>query len=143
TGFKIDYPKAEKIWSLKDVTGGRGTSPVVYQGYAYLFSQAWSECVDIKTGERKWKGKGGLCYETPSPVIADGKVYTHEGENRNTMSMLKASPDIHDAILAEMPNLSCIFCSPAIAGGKMYLRSWNNVICYDIAQHGPYVDKTI
>ena len=43
TGFRIDYPKAEKIWSVKDFAGGRGTSPVVYQGYAYGFGLSWSD----------------------------------------------------------------------------------------------------
>ena len=97
--------------------------------------------MDIKTGERKWRGKdgwsgkGGFSHETPSPVIADGKVYTHENEIRHVMSMLKASPDIPDALLAGTPDLSCCFSSPAIAGGKMYIRGSNNVICYDLAQH--------
>jgi outer membrane protein assembly factor BamB len=133
TGFKIDYPKAEKIWSLDTVMDNRGSSPVVYQGHVYIFGRGGCLCVDAKTGEKVWRGKA-LSGESASPVIADGKAFTHGGGQ--PMRMLKATPEGADAVLGEAPDLSCPYASPAISGGKMYLRGLNNVICYDLRAEG-------
>jgi hypothetical protein len=93
----------------------------------------------LKTGEVKWN-HGWREIRCSSPVLADGKIFTF-GEESNLI-MVRPSPEKY-VELARF-NVSAAVCTtPTIAGGKLFLRLTDCVACYDIAQHGPQVDKTV
>jgi outer membrane protein assembly factor BamB len=126
--YKITYPNAEMIWKTRTGTDDRGASDLAYEGHVYVFGRGGCCCIDLKTGEMKWKGKSRN-NEVPSSVIADGKVFAH---GSGKLKMYKLSPTEPEVILGQMPDPSCAFASPAIANGKMYIRGTDCVTCYDL-----------
>jgi outer membrane protein assembly factor BamB len=87
-------------------------------------------CLDFKTGERKWiersVGRGSL-------VAADGHLYLR-GE-RGSMTLAEAVPTgykekgrFQQPFRSRFPT----FTHPVIAGGRLYLRDENVLLCYDV-----------
>jgi hypothetical protein len=96
----------------------------------------------LKTGEIKWEA--GSAWELHSTIAADGKIFgtRNIGGVYPHLMMFKATPEKFELlglgkdIVAQGP-------SPSIANGRLYMRLRDCVACYDIAQHGPQVDKTV
>jgi outer membrane protein assembly factor BamB len=135
TAFKITPEKAELLWKLQG--GSRGASPLVYQDHAYYFgAQGEATCVDLKTGAVKWQQRG-ISDETSSPILADGKIFYLPVFNKpgwskpSNIGMFKASPEKFEE-LGRFPAWTSEHSSPAIAGGKLYVRMKDHVACYDL-----------
>jgi hypothetical protein len=124
---------------------------IVHQGYLYTiidkaeFQPLWINCSDLKTGEAKWEDKTkapGAEGQLAGPILADGKLIIpwnncHGGSFRMSgndfIEMVKASPDEKYVSLGMFnPKYLCPFTSPALAGGKLYLRLRTGVACYDL-----------
>lgn len=80
-------------------------------------------CVDAKTGERVWRERLGGVY-TASPVAADGKIYL-VGESGETL-VLRAGRK--PEVLARNAIEGRVLASPAICGGRLYIRTDDQVI---------------
>lgn len=132
--YHIEYPTARHAWSTNygRGDGDRGLSPLVYQGYAYQFGRGGCACIDLNTGEVKWKGTANAL-ETPSSVVADGKVFVKAPKQ---LRMYLASPTGPEKLLARMPDTSAPFVSPVTAAGRLYLRTPTRVVCYDLEDRG-------
>jgi len=92
-----------------------------------LFS--WSDggivsCVDGKTGEVKWQERAGGNF-FGSPVVVDGRIYAISTSGE--VVVVKAVADKFEVMgrsqLGELTHTT-----PAIAGGKMYIRTLKNLI---------------
>jgi outer membrane protein assembly factor BamB len=74
-------------------------------------------CVDAKTGERVWRERLGGIFSA-SPVAADGKIYLMS-ENGEALVLKSArKPEV----LARNKLDMRIIASPAISGGRIFLR---------------------
>jgi len=143
--YKVTPSGAELLWK-QVVAGGAGH---IYQDHLYVPSTYYS-CVDLKTGEFNWKKsiRGGVA-ELSSTVLADGKIFTPLGEAHQltknfgdltyALSMIKAAPEKYVELGVFNPRM-CMMTSPAVAGGKLYLRLLDGVACYDLQEHGVYLD---
>jgi len=127
------------IWALK--AGGRGDvgathmkwrmpnggsyvpSILQYQGLLYMTNEVGVvTCADMETGAVVWKERlGGIFFA--SPVAGDGKVYllSETGE----MFVLRAGRKAD--ILAKNKLEERFLASPAIAGGRIFLRGDGNL----------------
>jgi outer membrane protein assembly factor BamB len=120
--------KPTQLWRNRD--GNRGASPVIYKDR--IFTQ-YSKivCRDLKNGEEKWSA-GRHKTESCSPIVADGKVITWVYEdNKWFIVQFDATADSYQ----EQGRLKLdagAYSSPAIAGGKLYLRLDDGVACYDL-----------
>lgn len=78
--FEMSLEGAMELWSYHGAAD-KGSSPVVVDDHVYLQGERTFACVDLKTGEEKWKEL--LSLRTPeytSLVAADGKIlYACEG----------------------------------------------------------------
>ena len=132
--YRLVPEKLDVIWKA-DKNGDRGGSVAIYQDHVYTGGQAFNggpACVDIKTGEMKWKAREGE--ECSSPVVADGKVFfqlSREGH----VAMFKATPEKYEELGRFNPHMADC-SSPAIAGGKLFLRLQDCVACYDLTASG-------
>lgn len=137
--YKLTPAGAELIW--KNALQDGMSSPVVFEGYVYVnvsnHSAATWHCLDLKTGEKKWSQRCPFgCNVCSSPIVADGKIILPLGPAGNPrdsfqVEMLKPSPEKY--IGAGMFNPEAAECaSPAVAGGKLYLRLYDGVACYDL-----------
>jgi hypothetical protein len=77
-----------------------------------------------------------------TPILADGKLIVplvnchnfHGGAvGQDLIQMVKATPDEKCVQLGVFnPNALCSMTSPALAGGKLFLRLEDRVACYDL-----------
>jgi outer membrane protein assembly factor BamB len=98
--------------------------------YGHADAKGWT-CQDFKTGASKWVhsslGKGSIVY-------ADGRFYLR-AEDKGTLALIEASPDaFKEHGRFEQPDRSDkkAWPYPVIANGKLYLRDWDTLLCYDV-----------
>jgi outer membrane protein assembly factor BamB len=121
----------------KEVYCGRGMKNhhggVIRLGeYLYGTGGATLVCVELRTGAVKWReraaGKGSL-------VAADGHLYMR-GE-QGTVVLAEVSPDGYkEKGRFQQPFRSRFhtFPHPVVAGGRLYLRDEDILLCYDVKE---------
>jgi outer membrane protein assembly factor BamB len=96
----------------------------------YILSDAGvMTCVQAATGKQVWQKRlGGNFYA--SPVSVNGRIYlvTRSGE----VIVLKAAPEFIVLGKATLPERTD--ATPAIAKGRMYIRTLNQLICIGDAE---------
>lgn len=100
-------------------------TPVAYEGHLYLWGDnGVVSCVNIASGKNFWTERIGGNY-SGSPICIDGKLYgiSEDGE----VVVLDASPTfkLHGKSPLGDPSHS----TPAVANGRLYLRSFHNLSC--------------
>ena len=124
-----DSVKAEEVFNTKPLAVHHGG--VVRVGDAvYGTNQNGLVCIDFKTGETKWQdrsvGKGSI-------AAADGCLYVRS--ERGPIALVEATPTAYKEIgRFEQPDRSKknSWPHPVIAGGRLYLRDQNVLLCYDV-----------
>ncbi len=108
--------------------GGTYCSPLVYEGKVYGVSSVGINCLDASTGKEIWthRVKGPFA---GSPLIADGKLYLVNEEGLTTV--LKVGGEKPE-VLGNNKLGETILCTPAIAGGKIFLRSDSTLWCIGV-----------
>jgi outer membrane protein assembly factor BamB len=101
-------------------------TPIVYRGRLFTWSdQGVVNCHDAATGKQLWtdRVKAGFF---GSPVCANGKLYCIS--KRGEVFVIDASAD-EFKLLATNELGEASHATPAISGGRMYLRTLSHVIC--------------
>jgi outer membrane protein assembly factor BamB len=114
----------EVVWKTAKVKAD-SASPVIYQGRIYLVGRTTLDCVDAKTGNLLWKERPKGKHFWASPVIADGKLYVVSKEGVTSVFKLGEKPEL----VATNTLGETILATPAIAGGRLYLRSDQHLYC--------------
>jgi outer membrane protein assembly factor BamB len=119
-GGKGDIAKSHVIWKVE--TGAPYVSSLVhYDGLIYMMGDVGvATATDAKTGERVWQERIGGVYSA-SPVAADGKVY-FLSENGETIVLAAGRTP---RVLARNKLDARQLGSPAISGGRLFIRSDN------------------
>jgi outer membrane protein assembly factor BamB len=118
---------ATTIWENNNMKN-KFNSSVLHNGYVYGLDEGILSCLDVNTGERKWKdGRYGY-----GQVLLAGQhliVLTDNGE----LALVKASP----AGFSEVARFSALegktWNYPAIAGGRLLVRNSKEMAAYDIS----------
>lgn len=103
-------------------------SSVLHEGYVYGLDEGMLTCVDVSTGEQKWKARG---YGYGQVVLASGHliVTTEEGE----IALVRATPAGHTE-LSRFPALEGkTWNVPAIANGRLLVRNATQMACYKLS----------
>jgi outer membrane protein assembly factor BamB len=117
---------ARNVWENINMKN-KFNSSVLHQGFIYGLDEGILTCVDVNTGERKWKGGR---YGYGQVLLASNHliVMTDTGE----LVLVKASPEQH----VEVGRFSALegktWNYPAIAGGRLLVRNANQMAAYDI-----------
>jgi outer membrane protein assembly factor BamB len=120
-----DHPEqAALAYKLKGKSAPYVPTPLVKDGLLFTFhDQGDVSCLRVETGEVLWHRKpGGLFYG--SPVWVNGLLYciNRAGE----VIVMKAAP-IYE-LLAINPLGEKSQATPAVSGGRMYLRTYSHLI---------------
>ena len=123
-----DRIKATEAWRTKDMVSHHG-GYVIVDGYIYGNNGGSWSCIELKTGQTKWRargvGKGSICY-------ADGMLYLF-GEGGGRAMLAKASPDgLTAAGQFSIKGNGPSWAHPVVIGGKLYLRYDQTLYCYDV-----------
>lgn len=102
-------------------------SSVLHDGHVYGLDEGILTCVDVNTGERKWKGGR---YGYGQVVLASGHliITTEEGE----VVLVRAAPDKHTEIARFQALEGKTWNNPAIAGGRLLVRNSGQMACYKL-----------
>jgi outer membrane protein assembly factor BamB len=103
-------------------------SSVLHNGYVYGLDEGILTCVDVATGERKWKGGR---YGYGQLLLASNHliVITESGE----LVLVRATPDQH-AEVARFPALEGkTWNVPAISNNRLLVRNTTQMACYNLA----------
>jgi len=139
-GYPDKVAFAVRAGGSGDVTGSarilwrysKGTayvpSPILYGDYVYLMTdKGLLTCLDARTGEVKYEG-GRVPVPTTftaSPVAFDGKIllFSEDGDG----FVVKAGP-VHE-VLGTSSLKESVYASPALAGGRIYVRGERHLYC--------------
>jgi len=118
---------ASTIWENKNMKN-KFNSSVLHNGYVYGLDEGILVCLDVNTGERKWKdGRYGY-----GQVILTGDhliVTSDQGD----VALVKASPDKYTEVARFTAVSGQTWNYPAIASGKLLVRNSNEMAAFDIS----------
>jgi outer membrane protein assembly factor BamB len=119
--------EARKLW--ENITmKNKFNSSVLHNGFLYGLDEGILTCVDVETGERKWKdGRYGY----GQVLLAKGHliVITEEGE----LALVKATPDKYEELAKFEAIEGKTWNNPAIAGGRLLVRNQTQMACFDLS----------
>jgi outer membrane protein assembly factor BamB len=128
--FRVaESPKPETVWKRKTMQNHCATS-VFFDGNLYGFSERRLRCVNFQTGDVQWDHSGlGL----GTVLMADGKLIALS--DKGDLYLLKAAPAAYEAIshFSVFPDRPLTWTVPVVSGGKLFVRSENEMVAFDIA----------
>jgi outer membrane protein assembly factor BamB len=122
---------ADEVYFTRQLRNHHG-GVVLVGGHLYGFDESNLTCLDFLTGKVAWTdrsvGKGSL-------MAAGGHLYVR-GE-RGTIALVEATPSGYvEKARFDPPSRSGkgAWAHPVIAGGRLYLRDQDTLLCYDVKQ---------
>jgi outer membrane protein assembly factor BamB len=103
------------------------TSPVLYEGHAYGLDMGVLVCVDVKDGNRKWKG-GRYGH---GQLLRSGDLLLVTSEFGD-LALVEATPEEYRELGRIKVFNSKTWNLPALAGGRVYMRNDEEMACYDL-----------
>jgi outer membrane protein assembly factor BamB len=102
-------------------------SSVYQDGYVYGLDEGMLSCVEVATGERKWKARG---YGYGQVVMASGHliITTDEGE----VALVRATPEAHAEVARFKAVEGKTWNVPAIADGRLLVRNGAEMACFKL-----------
>jgi outer membrane protein assembly factor BamB len=124
---EVNGANARAVWENINMKN-KFNSSVLHQGHVYGLDEGILTCVDVNTGERKWKGGR---YGYGQLLLAGGNliVITETGE----LALVKAAPDQFSELARFQAIEGKTWNYPAIAGGRLLVRNANQMAAYNIA----------
>ena len=119
---------ASTIWENKNMKN-KFNSSVLHNGYVYGLDEGILVCLDVNTGERKWK-EGRFGYG--QVVLASGHLIITDGSTGD-VALVKATPDKYTEVARFSAIKGQTWNYPAIAGGRLLVRNSNEMAAYDIS----------
>jgi outer membrane protein assembly factor BamB len=118
--------QARTVWSNNRMKN-KFNSSVLHEGHVYGLDEGILACVDVNTGDLKWKGGR---YGYGQLLLASGHlvVLTESGD----LVLVKAAPDQHREISRFEAISGKTWNVPAIAGGRLLVRNETEMACFRI-----------
>ncbi len=121
-----DTLTAETLWHNKNMRT-QFSNVVVTRNCAFGLDDRWLSCVDLNTGERKWKGER---YEY-GQVLLVGDVLIVQAE-KGDVALVDANSDEFKE-LGRIPALKVkTWNNPALAGPYLLVRNDEEAVCYEL-----------
>lgn len=102
----------------------------IYMGHGH--NNGFPVCVEMLTGKDAWRPGRGPGKESAAVAYADGHIYFRYQDG--TIALIEATPKEY-RLKGEFKMAShndASWPQPVIAGGKLYLRDQDELLCYDI-----------
>jgi len=127
-----DTFSAAQVYANQNMVNHHGGVVLVGEHlYGFSDNKGWV-CQNFKTGEIAWQknsvGKGALTY-------ADGCLYLRSEGGKGPVALVEATPDGYkEKGRFDQPDRSKAnsWPHPVVAGGKLYLRDQDVLLCYDV-----------
>jgi len=123
-----DSLTATTIWENINMKN-KFNSSVLHNGYVYGLDEGILTCLDVNTGERKWKGGR---YGYGQVLLASGHLIVTS--DTGDLALVKASPDQYTEVARFTALKGQTWNYPAIADGRLLVRNANEMAAYDISR---------
>jgi outer membrane protein assembly factor BamB len=118
---------AETVWVGRNKMATQFSNVVIAHNCAFGLDCRELACIDLATGERKWKGK---TYNFGQVLLA-GDVMVVQAEDGD-VALVEANPDAFQEV-ARLPALhDKTWNNPVLAGPYLLLRNDQEVVCYQV-----------
>ena len=131
-----DAFQAAEIWRAEGEHMNHWTTPVYHDGHLYgifgfkEYATAPLKCVEIATGKEKWSqpgfGSGG------ATILAGGRLVAQHDTGQ--LTLVDPQPDAYKQLGRIQPLAGKCWTMPAVANGKMFVRSTKQVVCLDVSE---------
>jgi outer membrane protein assembly factor BamB len=118
---------ARAVWENINMKN-KFNSSVLYQGHVYGLDEGILTCLNVNTGERKWKGGR---YGYGQVLLAGGNLIV--SSDTGDLALVKASPDQYSEVARFTALQGKTWNYPAIAGGKLLVRNATEMAAFNIA----------
>jgi outer membrane protein assembly factor BamB len=118
---------ASTVWENMNMKN-KFNSSVLHNGYVYGLDEGILVCLDVNTGERKWK-EGRYGY---GQVILAGD-HLIVSSDQGDIALVKASPDRYTELARFKAVEGQTWNYPAIAEGRLLVRNSNQMAAFDIS----------
>jgi outer membrane protein assembly factor BamB len=118
---------ARTVWENGSMKN-KFNSSVLHEGHVYGLDEGILTCVDMATGQRKWKGGR---YGYGQVILVGGGnliVTTEEGE----IVLVRATPEQHTEVARFSALEGRTWNIPAIADGRLLVRNATQMACYKL-----------
>jgi outer membrane protein assembly factor BamB len=119
---------ANTVWENTNMKN-KFNSSVLHNGFVYGLDEGILVCLDVNTGERKWK-EGRYGYG--QVVLASGHLIITDGSTGD-VALVKASPDKYTEVARFSALKGQTWNYPALAGGRLLVRNSNEMAAYDLS----------
>lgn len=119
---------ATTIWENINMKN-KFNSSVLHNGHVYGLDEGILTCLDVNTGERKWKGGR---YGYGQIILASGHLILTS--DSGDLALVKASPDQYTEVARFQALSGQTWNYPAIADGRLLVRNANEMAAYDISR---------
>jgi outer membrane protein assembly factor BamB len=118
---------ANTIWENNNMKN-KFNSSVLHNGYVYGLDEGILVCLDVNTGERKWK-EGRYGYG--QILLAGGHLIVTS--DQGDIALVKATPEKYTEVARFTALQGQTWNYPAIASGRLLVRNSNEMAAYDIS----------
>lgn len=122
-----DGVEVETLWKNREMKN-QFSSSVHHDGYLYGFDDGTLKCVDVTTGERRWRERG---FGHGSLIFVDGHLFVLGDEG--TLALVRATPEGHDERARTALFRGKSWTAPAFAGGRLYARDEKRMVALDVS----------
>jgi len=119
--------RAEKLWE-KNTMKAKFNPVVLYQDHIYGLDDGILACIDVRSGQRKWKGGR---YGFGQLLLAGSNLIliSEQGE----LVLIKATPESHQELASFQALEGKTWNNPAIADQRLIVRNQTEMAAYDLA----------
>lgn len=121
----------EEVWR-NAVLKSHFHAAVAVDGLLIGFDNANLKCVDAETGAQKWAARG---FGKGSVIEADGLLIVLADDGRVALADLSAE-GFRSKSEFQATTGGKSWTAPTVAGGRLYIRDFDEIVAYDIAAKG-------
>jgi outer membrane protein assembly factor BamB len=133
----LEVKESGGVWSVSEVWKNRKlrarfSSPVLHAGHVYGLDEGVLTCLDVQTGERKWRGER---YGHGQMLLSGGLlvILGEEGE----LALVEATPAGYRELGRTVALEGRTWNVPALSGGLLLVRNGTEMACYDLRPRNP------
>jgi len=119
---------AEDLWTSRNLKPDF-TDLIAHQGYVYGIDGGIFTCVDLKTGERKWKGGR---YGKGQTVLLENSGLLLVSAEDGRVVLLRADPGEHSEAAGFKALEGKTWNHPVVVGDRLYVRNAQEAACYQL-----------
>ncbi len=118
--------ETEEVWRSR-VMKNQFSSSLLAGGYLYGFDNATFKCVDVNTGEEKWKQRG---LGQGSLILADGHLIVLS--DAGALLLVEPTPAAYREQARAQVLTGKSWTAPTLSGGRLYLRNEDAMVALDL-----------